>query len=185
MDRMQQQTLLATTADRRRAAELRDFLVYHSHRYHTLDSPEISDAEYDAAFRELVALEERFPELRSPDSPTRRVGGEVLDKLETRLHRRRMYSLDNVFSIEEWEAFLKRMKNALPEADSVFWCDPKMDGLALELGYEEGEFSFALTRGNGSVGEVVTAAMRTVRQASPATSKFGEKFFSPARILSA
>ena len=163
MDRMQQQTLLATTADRRRAAELRDFLVYHSHRYHTLDSPEISDAEYDAAFRELVALEERFPELRSPDSPTRRVGGEVLDKLETRLHRRRMYSLDNVFSIEEWEAFLKRMKNALPEADSVFWCDPKMDGLALELGYEEGEFSFALTRGNGSVGEVVTAAMRTVR----------------------
>ena len=79
MDRMQQQTLLATTADRRRAAELRDFLVYHSHRYHTLDSPEISDAEYDAAFRELVALEERFPELRSPDSPTRRVGGEVLD----------------------------------------------------------------------------------------------------------
>ena len=139
MDRMQQQTLLATTADRRRAAELRDFLVYHSHRYHTLDSPEISDAEYDAAFRELVALEERFPELRSPDSPTRRVGGEVLDKLETRLHRRRMYSLDNVFSIEEWEAFLKRMKNALPEADSVFWCDPKMDGLALELGYEEGD----------------------------------------------
>lgn len=163
MDHMQQQTLIATTGDRRRAAELRDFLAYHNHRYHTLDSPEISDAEYDAAFRELAALEERFPELRSPDSPTRRVGGEVLDRLETRLHRRRMYSLDNVFSIEEWEAFLKRMKNALPEVDSMFWCDPKMDGLALELGYEEGRFSFALTRGDGSVGEVVTAAMRTVR----------------------
>lgn len=163
MDRMEQQRLLATAAHRRRAAELRDFISYHNHRYHTLDAPEISDAEYDAAFRELVKLEERFPELQDPDSPTRRVGGQVLARLESQPHRRRMYSLDNVFSDEEWDAFLKRIHNALPEADAVFWCDPKMDGLALELAYEEGRFAFALTRGDGIVGEVVTAALRTVR----------------------
>lgn len=160
---MEQQTLLATAAHRRRAAELRDFITYHNHRYHTLDAPEISDAEYDAAFRDLVKLEEQFPELRDPDSPTRRIGGQVLARLETQPHRRRMYSLDNVFSDEEWDAFLRRIHNALPEADSVFWCDPKMDGLALELAYEEGRLAFALTRGDGIVGEVVTAALRTVR----------------------
>lgn len=163
MDRMEQQTLLAAATHRRRAAELREFITYHNYRYHTLDAPEISDAEFDAAFRELADLEARFPELRDPDSPTRRVGGQVLARLETQPHRRRMYSLDNVFSGEEWEAFLKRMRNALPEADSVFWCDPKMDGLALELAYEEGRLTVALTRGDGIVGEVVTAALRTVR----------------------
>lgn len=163
MNPLEQQTLLATTADRERAAELRDFLAYHNYRYHTLDDPQISDADYDTAYCELLALEQRFPELQSADSPTRRVGGQVLDRLETQAHRRRMYSLDNVFSSEEWAAFLKRMNNALPGLDPVFWCDPKMDGLALEVGYEKGRLAFALTRGDGEVGEVVTEAMRTVR----------------------
>lgn len=163
MSRMEQQTLLASEADKQRVAELRGFLAYHNYRYHTLDAPEISDADYDAAFHELVALEERFPELQSDDSPTRRVGGQVLDRLETQEHRRRMYSLDNVFSVEEWEAFLKRMGNALPGVSPIFWCDPKMDGLALEVAYRDGRLAFALTRGNGEVGELVTAAMRTVR----------------------
>lgn len=163
MTQMKQQSLLAQTDDKKRVEELRAFITYHNHRYHTLDEPEISDADYDAAFQELLALEARFPELRSEDSPTRRVGGQVLDKLETRAHRRRMYSLDNVFSEEEWQAFLKRMDNALPGVEPVFWCDPKMDGLALEVAYENGNLAFALTRGDGETGEVVTAAMRTVR----------------------
>ncbi len=163
MNPLEQETLLATTADRERAAELRDFLTYHNYRYHTLDDPKISDTDYDSAYRELLALEQRFPELQSADSPTRRVGGQVLDRLETRAHRRRMYSLDNVFSNEEWTAFLKRISNALPDLDPVFWCDPKMDGLALEVAYENGHLGFALTRGDGEVGEVVTEAIRTVR----------------------
>lgn len=146
-----------------RIKALRDFLQYHNHRYHTLDAPEISDAEYDAAFRELAELEERFPQLRTPDSPTRRVGGGLLAALPKALHRQRMYSLDNVFSEEEWQGFVKRMDNAVPGISEVFWCDPKMDGLALEVVYENGLMTAALTRGDGLEGELVTEALRTVR----------------------
>lgn len=152
-----------TDEERNRITALREFITYHNYRYHTLDAPEISDDAFNAAFQELVALEERFPLLRAEDSPTRKVGGEVLSALETRAHVRRMYSLDNVFSAEEWQAFLKKLGNALPDAPHCFWCDPKMDGLALELVYEQGRLVAALTRGDGNVGEVVTAAVRTVR----------------------
>ncbi len=148
----------------RRASELRAFITYHNHRYHTLDAPEIPDAEYDAAFQELLRLEATWPELRTPDSPTLRVGGTVLEALETRRHSRRMYSLDNVFSPEEWHGFLKRLDNAAGEhVPRLFWCDPKMDGLALEVIYENGLMIEALTRGDGETGEVVTEAVRTVK----------------------
>lgn len=157
------QSLLAADADKKRMEELRAFITYHNYRYHTLDAPEITDDEYNAAFQALLRLEERYPEWRSPDSPTNRVGGQVLSSLETKAHTRRMYSLDNVFSDEDWQGFLKRLENALPGVEDTFWCDPKMDGLALELVYENGRFVEALTRGDGEVGEVVTAAMRTVR----------------------
>lgn len=157
------QSLLPASEDEKRAGELRAFVAYHNEKYHTLDAPEISDDEYNAAFQELVRLEERFPTLQTPDSPTRRIGGGVLASLETQRHRRRMYSLDNVFSQEDWQGFLKRMDNALPGVEPVFWCDPKMDGLALELVYEKGTLVAALTRGDGETGEVVTAALRTVR----------------------
>ena len=142
---------------------LRAFLTHHNHRYHTLDKPEISDAEYDRAFRELLDLEARFPLLRTSDSPTQRVGGTVLSALPKALHRQRMYSLDNVFSADEWQAFVKRLENALPGAPEAFWCDPKMDGLALEVVYENGLLTAALTRGDGVEGELVTEAVRTVR----------------------
>ncbi|MEG2005195.1 MAG: NAD-dependent DNA ligase LigA, partial [Bilophila sp.] len=157
------QSLLPLSEDTKRAAELRAFVVYHNNRYHTLDAPEISDDDYNAAFQELVRLEERFPTLRTPDSPTRKIGGAVLPVLETRKHTKRMYSLDNVFSQEDWQNFLKRLDNALPGVAPVFWCDPKMDGLALELVYEKGVLTCALTRGDGEQGELVTAALRTVR----------------------
>lgn len=150
-----------------RTAVLRREIERHNRLYHQLDAPEITDEAYDALYRELVDLEERFPDLRTLDSPTRRVGGAVLPYLETRPHRERMYGLDNVFSAEEWENFVQRASRALPEAGkdvmSAWWADPKLDGLACELTYENGVMVQALTRGDGEVGEVVTEAMRTVR----------------------
>lgn len=143
-------------------------LARHDHLYHTLDAPEISDDEYDALFRELAGLEERWPELRAPDSPTLRIGGKILSGLEKKRHRRRMYGLDNVFSPEEWLGFVERMERAWDvKANGAmpldFWCDPKLDGLAVELSYENGLLTQALTRGDGEVGEVVTDAARTIR----------------------
>ncbi|WMW66025.1 NAD-dependent DNA ligase LigA [Nitratidesulfovibrio liaohensis] len=146
-----------------RAESLREQLNYHSHRYYVLDDAEISDAEYDALFRELQDIEAEWPSLRTPDSPTHRVGDAVVAALETQAHTLRMYSLDNAFSAEEWDAFTQRMLRAEPGAPTAFWCDPKMDGLALEVIYENGVFTTALTRGDGEKGEIVTTAMRTVR----------------------
>ncbi|MBG3877854.1 NAD-dependent DNA ligase LigA, partial [Desulfovibrio oxamicus] len=146
-----------------RAESLREQLNYHSHRYYVLDDAEISDAEYDALFRELQDIEAEWPSLRTPDSPTHRVGDAVVAALETQAHTLRMYSLDNAFSAEEWDAFIQRMLRAEPGAPTAFWCDPKMDGLALEVIYENGVFTTALTRGDGEKGEIVTTAMRTVR----------------------
>jgi len=154
------------TNARVRAAQLCETLEYHLHRYHVLDDPEISDAEYDTLFRELLDLEIRYPELRNVASPTMRVGGAVLDSLETREHRLRMYSLDNAFSTEDLSDFVEKMVRLLPGTvhdDIAFWVEPKMDGLAMELIYENGVFTTALTRGDGEKGEVVTESMRTVK----------------------
>lgn len=158
---------VAKDMDASRAAVLRAELDHHNYLYHTLDAPEITDEAYDRLFRELVEIETRRPELQTPDSPTRRTGGELLPYLETRPHSQRMYGLDNVFSPEEWQAFVQRARRQLPEASddimNEWWADPKLDGLACELTYEHGVFTQALTRGDGETGEVVTAAMRTVR----------------------
>ena len=151
-----------------RARRLRQELNHHNYLYHTLDRPEISDDAYDALFRELVDLEEHFPELRTPDSPTRRIGGGLLEGLAKKAHTRQMYGLDNVFSSAEWLEFVERMERfwigrfhgKLP---LIFWCDPKLDGLAMELVYENGVMVEALTRGDGETGELVTEAARTVR----------------------
>lgn len=142
---------------------LRYFIEKHSRLYHTLDAPEIPDAEYDAAYRELKILEERYPLLAVVDSPTRQVGGELLDGLDKKRHRQKMYSLDNIFDAEELAEFVRKMRNLEPRIEAAFWCDLKMDGLALELVYERGRLVEALTRGDGEEGEVVTAAMRTVQ----------------------
>ena len=150
----------------RRALELRGLLEYHNHRYYVLDDPEITDAQYDALFRELRDLEERFPELDDPNSPTRRVGGAPSEKFKSRDHAERMYSLDNAMSLTDFDAFVERVKRLLPdgfEGEPSFWADPKLDGLAMEAVYENGRLAMALTRGDGTTGEVVTANMRTVR----------------------
>ena len=148
---------------RERMAWLVTILEHYNYLYHTLDKPVISDDQYDALFRELKALEEEHPQWRSPHSPTLRVGGGLLGGLPKQRHRQRMYGLDNVFSAEEWQEFVARMQRALPEVPLAFWCDPKLDGLALEIIYENGILQQALTRGDGEEGEVVTEAVRTIR----------------------
>ena len=148
---------------RERMAWLVTILEHHNYLYHTLDKPVISDDQYDALFRELKALEEEHPQWRSPHSPTLRVGGGLLGGLPKQRHRQRMYGLDNVFSAEEWQEFVARMQRALPKVPLAFWCDPKLDGLALEIIYENGILQQALTRGDGEEGEVVTEAVRTIR----------------------
>jgi len=145
------------------AARLRRLIRHHDHRYYVLDSPEISDAEYDALFRELQDLEARHPELADPDSPTQRVGGRAAEGFAPFGHSLPMYSLDNAFSLEEWRAFVARLSRQAPTAEPVFWVDPKLDGLAVEVVYEQGRFVRAGTRGNGITGEDVSANMRTVR----------------------
>jgi DNA ligase (NAD+) len=142
---------------------LRNALEHHNHLYYSLDAPEISDAEYDALFRELKDLEAKHPELDDPNSPTKRVGGAVAQAFATSRHRQRMYSLDNALTPEEWRAFLERLARVLPGRDFTFWADPKFDGLALEVIYEDGRFVQALTRGDGETGEDVTQNVRTVR----------------------
>lgn len=157
-----------SAGERSRARKLAAELERHNYLYHTLDAPEISDDQFDALFHELADLEDRWPELRTAHSPTLRVGGKLLDGLAKKAHGRQMYGLDNVFSAEEWREFVERMRRAwdgdvngpLPQA---FWCDPKLDGLALEIIYVDGVLQEALTRGDGEVGEVVTEAVRTIR----------------------
>ncbi len=139
----------------------------HNYRYHTLDEPSISDAEFDALFKQLQELEREFPQYKLANSPTTRVGGGLLKELEKRKHSLTMYGLDNVFNASEWNDWTVKLIRALPELGTAeqqeFWCDPKLDGLALELVYERGELVAALTRGDGEVGEVVTESIRTIK----------------------
>ena len=145
-----------------RAAELRAALEEHNYRYYVLDAPTIDDAQYDALFRELQALEREYPALSSPDSPTQRVGAEPAAEFEAVTHRVAMLSLGNAFSAEEVSAFDRRVREALGIAEVTYEVEPKFDGLAVNLVYEDGLFTLGATRGDGYVGENVTANVRTV-----------------------
>ncbi|MBO4422716.1 MAG: NAD-dependent DNA ligase LigA [Clostridia bacterium] len=144
---------------KKRIEELREQLNYHAVRYYVYDSPEISDFEYDAMFDELKKLEEQYPEYDSPTSPTKRVGGIVLDKFEKVTHRNRMGSLDDVFSYEAVEDFVRGIRAF---GDLTFSVEPKIDGLSVCLHYENGVFTQGATRGDGLVGENVTENLKTV-----------------------
>jgi DNA ligase (NAD+) len=147
---------------KRRVEELRDLINYHNWRYHVLDDPEIADAEYDELTRELRALEDEFPELITPDSPTQRVGGAPTDLFAPVRHRSPMLSLDNAFSWDELQAWGARVVRALGrEAD--FYCELKIDGVAVALTYEDGKYAVGATRGDGYVGDDITANIRTIR----------------------
>ncbi|WP_038041891.1 NAD-dependent DNA ligase LigA [Thermus tengchongensis] len=152
---------------RKRINELRDLIRYHNYRYYVLDAPEISDAEYDRLLRELKELEERFPELKSPDSPTEQVGAQPLGYLEATFrpirHPTRMYSLDNAFTLEEVRAFEERIERALGrKGPFAYVVEHKVDGLSVNLYYEEGVLVWGATRGDGETGEEVTQNLLTI-----------------------
>jgi DNA ligase (NAD+) len=146
-----------------RVEELRELVNHHMYRYHVLDDPEISDAEYDELIRELRALEDTFPELITPDSPTRRVGAAPAELFRPVQHRAPMRSLDNAFSEEELRAWGARVERGLAGATPTFACELKIDGVACALTYEAGVLTQAATRGDGRTGEDITANVRTVK----------------------
>ncbi len=153
----------STRTPRERIKELVTRILRHDYQYYVLDDPEISDAQYDALYRELQDLERRHPELADPQSPTQRVGGAPLPAFSPFTHSLPMQSLDNGLSLEEWRGFVARTTRLLSGEPFAFWVDPKLDGLAVEVVYEQGRLVRAGTRGDGSVGEDVSANMRTVR----------------------
>lgn len=149
---------------RKRVNELRDLIRYHNYRYYVLADPEISDAEYDRLLRELKELEERFPELKSPDSPTLQVGARPLEATFRPVrHPTRMYSLDNAFNLDELKAFEERIERALGrKGPFAYTVEHKVDGLSVNLYYEEGVLVYGATRGDGEVGEEVTQNLLTI-----------------------
>lgn len=145
-----------------RVNELKKLLNDYSYKYYVLDRPEISDFEYDSLYRELVKIEQDHPELVTPDSPTQRVGGEVLEGFEKFTHKVPLQSLDNVFNEAEVYQFCNKIKESFPEEDVEFVVEKKIDGLSVSLTYEDGFLTVGATRGDGMVGENVTANVKTV-----------------------
>jgi len=153
---------------KKRAEELRKQLLHHNHRYYVLDDPEVSDAEYDALYRELVALEKSHPELVTPDSPTQQVGAKPLEKFATYRHTRPMISLDNILTKEELVEWDERMWNALGRrVPARYVVEPKVDGVSVELVYKDGLLEAGSTRGDGVNGEDVTQNVRTLKAIMP------------------
>jgi DNA ligase (NAD+) len=146
-----------------RAAVLRARLDDANYRYHVLDDPQISDADYDALLRELIDLEEAHPELRTPDSPTARVGSSVAGGFAPYPHGKPMLSLGNAFDGDELRAFDERVRKLAGRSEVGYTCELKIDGLAISLHYENGAFVRGGTRGDGSTGEDVTENLRTIR----------------------
>jgi len=146
----------------KRIKALRETLERHNRLYYVEDAPEITDAEYDKLFGELQALEAEHPELRTPDSPTQRVGGTPLPQFSEVQHGTPMLSIGNAFEEEEVRAFDKRIRQALGVAEVEYAAEPKFDGLAVSLVYRDGIFAQGATRGDGSTGEDVTPNLRTV-----------------------
>lgn len=143
--------------------QLRAQINYHNHRYHSLDAPEISDAEYDRLMQQLKTIELEYPDLITPDSPSQRVGAAPLSAFVTVAHEMPMLSLDNAFSDEELEAFNKRIQDRLKsKVDLEFACELKLDGIAVSLIYQDGILMRGATRGDGTNGEDITQNVRTI-----------------------
>lgn len=144
-------------------ARLSAELERHNRLYYGEGEPEISDREYDVLFRDLELLEHAYPGLASPNSPTRRVGGEPIDGFEQRNHEVPMLSIDDVFSEDELSEFFARLVRNLGQERVPVTIEPKIDGVAAALHYEKGQLVVAVTRGDGAVGDVVTENVRTIR----------------------
>lgn len=157
-------TSLRSNQAAERVAQLRKQLNRFNYEYYVLDAPSVSDGEFDALMRELEDLERAFPELKDPNSPTMRVGGEVLSDFKQEAHAFPMLSLANTYSREEIADFVRRAESALSDVGQMEWvCELKYDGVAISLLYENGRFVRALTRGNGTVGDDVSNNIRTIR----------------------
>src|SRR5688572_17024132 len=152
-------------ASRARAEELRREIERHNVLYYVEDAPEITDAEYDRLLRELQEIEAAYPDLLTPDSPTQRVGGAPVAAFPQVAHSIPMLSLENAMGVEELEAWMARVRRALRDPATLdFVAELKIDGLSVSLTYEEGLFTRGATRGDGMVGEEITANLRTMRE---------------------
>lgn len=145
-----------------RIEKLRQEIDRYRYQYHVLDRLEISEAALDSLKHELYLLEQQYPEYITPDSPTQRVAGKAIEGFRKIEHRERMLSLEDVFSFEEVDAWLDRIRKLRPDAEFDFYADPKMDGLAVSLVYEDGALAYGATRGDGRIGEDVTHNLRTI-----------------------
>ena len=150
-------------AAQKRIADLRERIEKANYEYHVLDQPTIADEAYDALIRELRELEEKHPELVTPESPTQRVGAAPSTRFAPVEHARPMLSLSNVFDEAEFRAFDQRVRKALGRDDIGYVCELKIDGLAINLTYQDGTFVQGATRGDGTTGEDVTANLRTIK----------------------
>jgi DNA ligase (NAD+) len=148
---------------KQRHSELSEIIRGHDHAYYVLAQPSISDQEYDRLYRELVDLEQNFPDLCTPDSPTQRVGGAPLKAFKPVQHLKPMMSLDNTYSQEEVREFVARINRLLPHEKLEWVVEPKVDGVAINLRYEQGNFTVGATRGDGTTGDDITVNLRTIR----------------------
>ncbi|MGW8460546.1 NAD-dependent DNA ligase LigA [Bacillus atrophaeus] len=149
-------------AAKRRAEDLRSIINQYSYEYYTLDEPSVPDSEYDKLMQELLDLEEEYPDLRTPDSPTQRVGGAVIDAFQKVRHGTPMLSLGNAFNAEDLRDFDRRVRQAVGD-DVAYNVELKIDGLAVSLRYEDGYFVRGATRGDGTTGEDITENLKTIR----------------------
>jgi DNA ligase (NAD+) len=154
---------MATSSIEKRVAELRGRIDKANYEYHVLDQPTIADEAYDALIRELRQREAKHPELVTPDSPTQRVGAPASNRFAPVEHARPMLSLSNAFDESEFRAFDQRVRKGLGRDDVGYVCELKIDGLAINLTYQDGKFVQGATRGDGSVGEDVTTNLRTIK----------------------
>lgn len=154
---------MSQEALRHRLDELRQLLNEYAYQYYVLDKPSVADSEYDRLYNELETIEGQHPEWISPESPTQRVGDQLLDGFDKVRHAEAMYSLGNAFNEEEVDAFIDRVVKQVESDQVQFMCECKIDGLAVALTYEEGRFIRGATRGDGTVGEDITTNLRTIK----------------------
>jgi len=166
--------------DKLRAKELRLLIRKHSYKYHVLDDPDIKDSDYDLLFQELISLESRFPVLVSKTSPTQRVGSKPAKGFKKVTHKSQMLSLDNAFDISDMEDFDRRVKERLNVTNEVdYCCEPKLDGVAVNLIYKQGKLDKAATRGDGNTGEDITHNIRTLPSVPLVLSNESQNFNIP------
>ncbi len=158
--------------------QLKQRIAEYDYHYYVLDAPLVSDNEYDGVYRQLVDIEQQYPELITIDSPSQRVGGQALSAFDSVQHRQAMLSLNNAFSDQELEAFDRRVREGTGEQEVEYAVEPKFDGLAITLTYEHGVFVQGATRGDGYTGENVTHNLKTIRAIPSRLHKRSLEFFS-------